>query len=244
MRGESKAALGHYEQHLALRREFLANAPADDECKRGVANALGYLARAWLKLGDPMKAKTYYEEEVALRDQIGPKLAGQVEFRRESAGLEEKLGDVNVALNNNAGGRRHYDRALEIREEILRQNPGHNLAQRDLLLSYKKIGTFCLLQGNDPAAARGMYEKALEEFEQRRDVEPDSVVAKQDLALTHYYVATAALRTVDRKAAAEHYKACLEIRESLAGDPEAKLDVIDLMIARAVRPAPGSSQDG
>ena len=51
--------------------------------------------------------------------------------------------------------------------------------------------------------------------------------------MTHYYVATAALRMGDRKAAAEHYRACLAIREGLAGDPKAKLNVIDLMIARA-----------
>ena len=58
-------------------------------------------------------------------------------------------------------------------------------------------------------------------------------MAQEQLAVTHYYVATAALRTGDREAAALHYKACLAIREGLAGDPKAKLSVIDLMIARA-----------
>ena len=199
--GDSKAALGYLERNLALRRELLARDPKDDQAKRGVCNALGLLAQVWLKLGDPEKASVYYKEEVALRDQIGPELAGAVEIRREGAGLEEKLGDLNVALGDNSAGRDHYDRALKIREEIARQNPSHNQAQRDLLLSYKKIGTFHLLQLKDPAAARVFYEKALAGFERRLKAEPESVVAKEDLAVTHYYVATAALRAGDRKAA-------------------------------------------
>jgi eukaryotic-like serine/threonine-protein kinase len=231
--GDSKAALGHLEQNLAIRREFLAHEPQNDEAKRGVCNALGYLARVWLKLGDPFKAKQYYNDEVALRDQIGPELAGVLEVRRERAGLEEKLGDLNVALSDNRAGRDHYDRALTIREETSRENPGDYQAQRDLLLSYKKIGTFYLLQLKDPAAARVLYEKALAEFESRLQAEPDNVVAQEDVAVTQYYVATAALRAGDSNAAALHYKACLAIREGLAGNPKAKLNVIDLMIARA-----------
>jgi tetratricopeptide (TPR) repeat protein len=231
--GDSKTALGHFDQNLTLRRELLKHEPQDDDAKRGVCNALGYLGRAWLKLGDPFKAREKYREEAALRDTIASALADAVEVRRERAGLEEKLGDLSVALNDNQAGRDHYDRSLKFREEILAQNPNHNQAQRDLLLSYKKIGTFHLLQRNDAGAARVYYEKALAEFERRARDEPENVLAKEDLAMTHYYVATAALRTGDRRAASDHYHACLAIREGLAGNPKAKLSVIDLMIARA-----------
>lgn len=230
--GDSKAALGHLEQNLEYRREILDRQPKDDESKRGVCRALGYVAAVWFKLGEPVKARGFYKEEEALRNQIGAALAGEFEVRREAAGLQEKLGELNVALGDDRAGRDHYDRALRLREENARENPDHNQAQRDLLLSYKMIGTFRLLQGKDPAGARTLYEKALAEFDRRLRVEPESVVAKGDLALTHYYVATAALRAGDRKGAAEHYQACLAIREGLAGDPKAKLNIIDLMIAR------------
>ena len=102
-----------------------------------------------------------------------------------------------------------------------------------MLLSYKKLGTFYLLQLKDPVGARVLYEKALAELERRLRAEPESVVARDDLAVTHYYVATAALRAGDREAAGNHYQACLNLREALAGDPKAKLSNIDLMIARA-----------
>ncbi len=231
--GDSKTALKYLERNLELRRELLRRDPKDDQAKRGVCNALGYLAKLWLKVGDPGKAGACYDEEVALRAQLGPEVAGMLETRRESAGLQEKLGDWKVSLGDKIAGRDHYDRSLKIRQEIAQENPGHTRVQRDVLLSYKKIGAFYLLQLNDPAAAVAFFQKARVEFERRFEAEPKSVIAREDLALIEYYFATAALRTGDRKTADRHYQACLAIREGLAGDPKAKLDVIDLMIARA-----------
>ncbi len=231
--GDSKAALVHLKQNLELRREFLAAKPGDEQAKRGVCNGLGELARVWLKLGDSGKASSYYEEEIKLRGEIGGKLAKEVDFRRESAGLEEKLGDLYVKRGDQSAGKDHYDRALEMRAEIARQNPGHDQAQRDVLLAYNQLGTFYLLHRKDPAAARVYSKKALDGFERRFRAEPESVGATQDLAATHYYVATAALRAGDRKTADSHYRECLKISEGLARDPKAKLNIRDLMIARA-----------
>ena len=66
-------------------------------------------------------------------------MTGAVEVRRERAGLEEKLGDLSVAVNDNQAGRDHYDRSLKIREEIAEEYPDHNQAQRDLLLDRKSV---------------------------------------------------------------------------------------------------------
>ncbi len=231
--GDSNAALKHLQQNLELRQELLAKKPGDDPAKDGVCNALGELARVWLKLGNPGKASSYYKEEIKLRGEIGEKLAGQVEYRREGAGLEEKLGDLSVAVGDQTSAKDHYDRALELREEIARQNPGHDQAGRDVLLSLNKLGTFYLLQRKDPATARDFSEKALEGFVRRLLAEPESVLAKQDLAATHYFVGTAALRAGDRKAADRHYREYRRICEGLAGNPKAELIIRDLMIARA-----------
>jgi tetratricopeptide (TPR) repeat protein len=186
-----------------------------------------------LKLGDSGKASSYYKEEVTLRGEIGGKLAGEIEFRRESAGLEEKLGDLYVELGDPRAAKDHYDGALETRLEIARENPGHDQAGRDVLLSYNKLGTFYLLHQKDPARARDFSQKALDGFKQRLLTEPENVVAKQDLGATHYFVATTVLRAGDRKAADLHYKEYLKICEGLVDDPKAKLNVRDLMIARA-----------
>ncbi len=231
--GDSKTALEYLQRNLEIRQEILAREPSDGQAKRGVCRALGLLAQVWLKLGDPKKASAFYKEEVALRDQFGPELARVLEVRREAAGLQDKLGDLSVALDDKSAARDHYERALKIREELAQQYPGHDGVQRDLLLSYKTLGTFHLLHQKDPDAALVFYQKAFAEFKRRLEAEPANVVAREQVAVTHYYVATAALRKGDRKSADLHYKACREIREGLAVGPKAKLLAIDLMIARA-----------
>ena len=55
--GDAEAALKFFDQALALRRQWLAREPSNDEAKRGVANMLGAIARARLRLGDPAKAR-------------------------------------------------------------------------------------------------------------------------------------------------------------------------------------------
>ena len=96
--GDAEAALKFFDQALVLRRQWLAREPASDDAKRGVANILGAIARARLPLGDPAKARDKYREEIALRDQFSPDAAGQVEARRERAGLRDKLGDLSISL--------------------------------------------------------------------------------------------------------------------------------------------------
>ena len=51
--GDAEAALKLYDQALALRRQWLAREPADDEAKRGVANMLGAIARVRLQTWRP-----------------------------------------------------------------------------------------------------------------------------------------------------------------------------------------------
>ena len=98
--GDAGAALKYFDQALALRRQWLAREPSNDEAKRGVANILGALARARLRLGDPARARALYREEIELRDQFSPALADQIEVRRERAGLRDKLGDLSVSLGD------------------------------------------------------------------------------------------------------------------------------------------------
>ena len=70
--GDAQAALAFFDEALVLRRHWMARASTNDKAKRGVANILGAIARAHLRLGDPVKARERYREEVELRDQFSP----------------------------------------------------------------------------------------------------------------------------------------------------------------------------
>ena len=231
--GDAGAALKHFDQALALRRQWLAREPSNDEAKRGVANILGALARARLRLGDPARARALYREEIELRDQFSPALADQIEVRRERAGLRDKLGDLSVSLGDPNAGREHFQAALKLRQEIAVDKPDETQAHRDVLLSLQKLGTHELIYARDPKAALLYYQDALDGFLERLKAEESSVQAKMDVALAQYYVATADLRAGDRDAAMAHYRECRDIREELAKDPKTKLNSLDLMLALA-----------
>ncbi len=231
--GDAQAALKFFDQALALRRQWLAREPASDDAKRAVANMLGAIARARLLLGEPAKARARYREELALRDQRTPEVADQVEARRERAGLVDKLGDLSASLGEPRAALEHFQQALALRRQIAEDNRDETQAQRDVLLSLEKVGNHELIYSRDPKSARQHYQEALDRFLERLKAEPASVLAKMDVALAHYYVATADLRAGDRDSAIAHYRACRDIREVLAKDPQAKLRSLDLMLALA-----------
>ena len=231
--GDAEAALKYFDQALALRRQWLAREPSNDEAKRGVANILGAIARARLRLGDPARARALYREEIELRDQFSPALADQIEVRRERAGLRDKLGDLSVSLGDPTAGRENFEIALKLRREIAADKPDETQAHRDVLLSLQKLGTHELIYARDPKAALVHYRDALDGFLERLKAEESSVQAKMDVALAQYYVATAELRAGDRDAAMAHYRECRDIREELAKDPKTKLNSLDLMLALA-----------
>jgi tetratricopeptide (TPR) repeat protein len=102
-----------------------------------------------------------------------------------------------------------------------------------VLLSLETVGNYELIYSRNPMTARQYYQEALDGFLERLKAEPASVRAKMDVALAHYYVATADLRAGNRDSAMAHYRACRDMREALAKDPQAKLSSLDLMLALA-----------
>ncbi len=231
--GDAEVALKLFDQALGLRRQWLVREPTNDDAKRGVANMLGAIARARLLLGDPARARDNYREELALRDQFSPDLAGQLEVRRERAGLSQKLGDLSISLGEPKAARAHFQQALALRREIAAQNPDETQAQRDVLLSLQNVANHELIYVRDAKIARQHYQHALDGFLDRLKAEPASVLAKRDVALAHYYVATADLREGNRDSAMAHYRACRDIRIELAKDPKSKISSLDLMLALA-----------
>ena len=101
--GDAAAALKYFDQALALRREWTAREPANHEAKRGVANILGALARARLRLGDPVAArrKLVIAKRSGSRDQLPPGVADQIEgTTRRGRGSATSFGDLSVSLGD------------------------------------------------------------------------------------------------------------------------------------------------
>src|SRR5262249_28269115 len=149
---------------LAVRRQVAAARPDNDMDKRALASSLGLLGDLWLKVGDPAQAVRYFDEEAAVRRAFPPKLAANFEIRRELSGLYSTLAEQREGLGDPPAQRDALGRALETREALARERPNDRLAEHSLMLSYQALGTFHLIQLNDPAGAHASYRKALDGF--------------------------------------------------------------------------------
>jgi tetratricopeptide (TPR) repeat protein len=235
---DTELAKRHFTRALGLFRTCLAKQP-NDTLKLEVANSLGQLAAAELRLGHLEAARDVYREEITVRDSLAPATANQVESRRELSGLYERLAELNLRMGDKDQARQHFDHCKSLREQVIAEQPNSWPAIYDIARSHNNDGFLRYPHGHDPAAAREFHRKALELIEDRVAVDPKNAETQGQLAETLYYEATSALHSGDPARAAAGYRRCLEIRKALASDPKAnpdpkvKMPQVNLMVILA-----------
>jgi tetratricopeptide (TPR) repeat protein len=230
--GDAKAALTNLEAALKLRRHRLEVESDSDDAILGVANALGQLAICHQHLGNVEAAKALFTEELPLRQSLSDQVKRDFETRRELSGLYETLGTLSIQLGDIPGARKNLDQSYEIRQALEAERPGYLPNLRDLNRSLNTLGELSLTTQNDPAAARKYFEEALNAFRKIYTIEP-TTTHKADVSFGCYFLATALQRLGESSKAQTLYRECLEIRRSLANDPEAKPSQINLAVALA-----------
>ena len=238
LKADSAAAEKFLQKAIELRRQWLKKWPTDDVAKQALSNALGALAGLYQTIGDPKKSVPFYEEEVRLRESVGVDASRDSEFKRELAGMNEKLGDLAMRLGEAEKARKYFAKSLEIRTEFANTFPEHNQAQRDILLSLQKSGHDYLIQRKEPKLARDYYEKAVAGFRPRLKADPQSDLARGDLARALYYAGTASLEMKDLAGSDAFFAESLKFRREDAQSPSAKTDAarsadINLMLGLA-----------
>jgi len=231
--GDTDGGRRYLRQAIEINRACLAKQPDSDTYKSELANSLGQLAAAELKLGHLEQAREVYREEESVRESFSPQQANHFESRRELAGLYEKLAELNLKMNDIDEGRRLYDLCAALREQVVAERRDFWPAVYDLARSYNNAAFLRYPRGRDPAAAREFHRKALALIEERAAADPASLETRAVLAETLYYEATCAFHAGDASGAAAGYRRCLEIRRALVTEPAAKMPKVDLMLALA-----------
>jgi Flp pilus assembly protein TadD len=88
---------------------------------------------------------------------------------------------VNRQLGNVSAAREAYQKSLDISLKLAQADPTNAQAQRDLSVSYNKLGDVNLQLGNVPAA-REAYQKGLDIFLKLVQADPTNAEAQSDLA--------------------------------------------------------------
>ena len=105
--------------------------------------------------------------------------------------------------------------ALKIAEKLAKKYPDNAQTQRDLSVSYERLGGIAEAL-NDYKAAEGYYAKALEISEKLAEKYPDDPKMQRDLSISYNKLGDIAEALNDYKAAEGYYAKDLEIGEKLA----------------------------
>lgn len=186
--GDGEEARRYFAGSLEMIRAGLAKHPDDDGLKYELANDLGFLAAAEMRLGHLDQARKLYDEEMSVRGSFADSYAAprQDELDRELSGLYERLGELALRMGRKDEGRKFYEKSAEIRERLFQQRPNFWPFMLDRALSYNNAAYLLYPAGNDPAAARALHHKAAELIERRVAIDPNDAVPRSTLATTLY----------------------------------------------------------
>ena len=227
--GDADEARRRYSVGLEMRTRWAELAPTDSIPRWALANSHGALANIEAQVGNLSRAWDLYQEEIRCRDRVDP-ATQNLDFRRERAHMDLRMGGVALRLGHTEEARDHFDRAAASFHAMIGQDPA---VRHDLVTLAFKRGEVDLLFRNDPAAARDQYGSTIAELTERVSQDPENVLAKKDLALAHYYLATALLRLGDKEGSKLNYSRCLELREALSKQPSVRMEEVDMLIALA-----------
>ena len=238
--GDSAKVLTHYTRSLDLAEALLEANPASGEAARDVwlsLNKLGDFLAMCRQPGDADKALGYYTRGLDLRETLLKANPGSGEAARDVSVSLEKLGhflatrgqpgDADKALG-------YYTRGLDLRETLLKANPGSGEAARDVSVSLNKLGAFLAKRGQlgDADKALGYFTRSLDLRETLLKANPGSGVAARDVSVSLNtlgdFLATRG-QPGDAEKAFGFYTRGLEIAETLLkanpGSGEAARDV-------------------
>jgi tetratricopeptide (TPR) repeat protein len=127
--------------------------------------------------------------------------------------------------------REYFEKSLQLRERLARQDPDSAQARRDLSVSYNQLGEVSMQLG-DLKAAREYLGKDLKLAEQLARQDPDNAQARRDLWISYTKLGRVSMQLGDLKAAREYFENDLKLAEQLARqDPDNAQAALDLVIS-------------
>lgn len=218
LRRDVHASLAHYQKALEIRRG-LQNKQLSDKLnptrvKQEFAESCTRVGVTFLRLGEPEKARPYFQEATQVRQELAS-VSAEPMTRLDVARSFNALGEVEFRARNWPAARAHFTAALDLCRAVQSAHPENPGFQRELANTLGNFGTFDVRTA-ELAAARDHLELYLKIMEDLATADPRNAQYQRYLGLAHYRMGTLARLLRDEDLARRSDKVCLEIREKLA----------------------------
>jgi tetratricopeptide (TPR) repeat protein/tRNA A-37 threonylcarbamoyl transferase component Bud32 len=170
--GEIATARDFFRKAYNLRSELVAELPeipqpkqilTRDEMKQDLSFSIMALAETSFRLGDKTQADDSYRQALELREAALKTKPNDPTTNDRLGAVHYMIGEFKLKTADLQSARRHLERSKEIRASLARSDPKNTLHQRDLAITFFRLGSLADREKNDKAA--------LEAFEAARKIQ-------------------------------------------------------------------------
>jgi tetratricopeptide (TPR) repeat protein len=190
--GDADKAYGFYTRGLEISDGLWKASPDSALAARDVSvvlNKLGDFLSARGRPGDAEQAYRYCSRSLEISDGLWKASPDSAEAARDVSVVLSKLGDIHSVRRQSGDfdkALRYYTRGLEIREALLKANPGSGQAARDVSVILNRLGDFHAARGQPGDADQSLRHltRSLEISDGLLQANPDSGQAARDVSIS------------------------------------------------------------
>jgi serine/threonine-protein kinase len=218
-RRDIKAALAHHEEALKIRRELNGRQLSDKldpvKMKKALAESYQLVGVMHLKLGDPRKARGYFQDGLTIRQELAAAAPNDPMLKLDVALSYNALSEVEFRARQWPEARQSYEKALALDHEVIAKDENNPTFKGALAITLGNYGDFALRTGDLDTAAKH-YSNYLRLYKELAESDRKNADYQRWLGLAHYRMATLARKRSDTQTAERSNQECLTIRDSLA----------------------------
>ncbi|WP_027186441.1 AAA family ATPase [Desulfovibrio inopinatus] len=176
-------------------------------------------------------SRQIFEDNIAMLDRIMAEEPKTPSVTHQRIANIVQTGNMWVTLGNIEKARTAYNSASRTAQNLADSDPGNAQWQRDLSVSYERIGDLLATTG-DTDGARQQYEKSQQIFQRLADSDPGNAQGQRDLSVSYNKIGDLLATTGDTDGAKKAYEQDLSITQRLAdSDPGNAQWQRDLMVS-------------
>src|SRR5262249_48080793 len=130
--GQPAESAAAHEEARSLFAALAAESTSDPECRAGLAGTHNNLGRLQRTMGKAVEA---YREAVAILDQVAAEVPSVPNYRRDLAHYRHNLSDVLAQMGLLEEADAEFDKALALREQLVKEHPTWTDAALELGIS-------------------------------------------------------------------------------------------------------------
>ena len=232
---DTRSILAIAERFRAMMNDLSALEPDNAEWRYFLSLSENRVGDVLMVSGEYRKALDSYRRAFDLRTKLLQADRNNPDWQEAVATSHVKLGESMLAIagtKNEIEADKQYRASLTIRQALAKNEPASADRQRELAVSYERVGSLEFHFGH-PDDALTYFSRALTIRQELSKRDPNNAVVRRDLAIAYNWVGDSRMDLSQFPEALDAFTASLAIRQKLAAENPSNQAKRDLAVSRA-----------